>query len=233
MKKVISDYHINTQLLDMINESEKYLILISPYITLWGHLEDGLFSSIERGVDVKLYFRSDKEEEYLYKLKPLKKMGVKLFHIHNLHTKLYLSEKKGIMSSMNLVDYSTKNSKEMGLVSDDEDMLKMFKKYSKELTSKSIKSKKSFLRKGVDLVEGVIVMKDDIKQLIKDEGVCIRCLEGIPFNPNKPYCRKHFISWNKYKNKNYTENYCHMCRVEWKTSIRKPICKDCFKEMVV
>lgn len=230
MNNVISDYHINSELLDLIKESEKYLILISPYVTLWGHLEEEIESAILRKVKVQLYYRSDKEEEYLDTLHPLKQMGVKLFNIDNLHAKLYLSEKKAIMSSMNLVDYSSKNSKEIGLITDDLELLNQFNIYSKELFSKSFKSRKTLLRKSMELIETVIEIKDDIIMDINDEGSCIRCGITIPFNMEKPYCKKCFKNWNKYKNQDYNEKYCHDCQVDWDTSLAKPVCKDCFKE---
>lgn len=232
MNKVISDYHINSQLLDLIKESEEYLILISPYVTLWGHLEEEIESAILRKVNVHLYFRSDKEEEYFETLYPLKQMGVKLFHIENLHTKLYLSEKKGILSSMNLVDYSSKNSKEIGLITDEKDLLNQYREYSKDLISKAFKSQKSMLRKGLELFEGAVKVSNAVSMLIKDEGVCIRCGEKIPYNPEKPYCKKCFKSWNKFKNIHYKECYCHQCTEDWDTSLDKPVCKECFKDIM-
>ena len=221
MNKVISDYHINTCLLDLIKGSKKYLILISPYVKPWGHLIDELTSSRKRGVDVELYYRSDKKDEYVYSLEPLKEIGVKMFHIDTLHSKLYLSESMGIMSSMNLVDFSSSNSKEMGLVTDDENILKQFKDYSKELISKSSISKKSLIDRGMDFYQDVRESIEEVKDVIqdfKDEGNCIRCCDPIPFDMKKPYCGKCFKSWNKYKNENFKEKNCHKCRVERETT---------------
>ena len=53
MNKVISDSYINSDLLKLIEDSEKYLVLVSPYLKLWGHLETQIENSVKRGVDVQ------------------------------------------------------------------------------------------------------------------------------------------------------------------------------------
>lgn len=106
MNKVISDSFINSHLLELIEKSEKYLVLVSPYLKLWGHLETQLENSIKRGVDVKVYYRSSEEKKYKTTYDKLTKMGLKVYKIDTLHSKLYLSEKEGLMTSMNLLDFS-------------------------------------------------------------------------------------------------------------------------------
>src|SRR5690606_11517601 len=56
-------------------------------------------------------------------------------------------------------------------------------------------------------------------------GYCIRTAEKIPFNPKKPFCEKAFESWNKYKDENYKEKYCHFSGEisNGETSYSKPI----------
>lgn len=40
-------------------------------------------------------------------------------------------------------------------------------------------------------------------------GYCIRTGEQIPFNIHLPFCTAAFESWNKYKNKEFPEKFCH------------------------
>jgi hypothetical protein len=62
---------------------------------------------------------------------------------------------------------------------------------------------------------------------IKNFGYCIRTGEKIPFNPEKPFSEKAFESWNKYKDENYKEKYCHFSgeNSNGETSFSKPILK--------
>ena len=64
---------------------------------------------------------------------------------------MYLSEKMGVMTSMNLYDFSSKNNREVGIVTDQRRLLKDFKYYIEELlTNEDIIPKKSFLDKVMD-----------------------------------------------------------------------------------
>lgn len=56
-------------------------------------------------------------------------------------------------------------------------------------------------------------------------GYCIRTGEKIPFNPERPFSKKAFESWNKFKDKDYKEKYCHFSgeSSNGETSFSKPI----------
>ncbi|SDR90735.1 hypothetical protein SAMN04515667_0961 [Formosa sp. Hel1_31_208] len=61
----------------------------------------------------------------------------------------------------------------------------------------------------------------------KDIGYCIRTGIEIPFNTEKPMHYEAFKSWNKYKDPNYSEKYCHFSGElsNGETSVSKPILK--------
>ena len=243
MNTVIRDSFINSHLLELIGRSEKYLVLVSPYLKLWGHLETQIENSVKRGVDVQLWYRSDQEKKYKKTYDKLSKMGVKVDKIDTLHSKLYLSEKEGLMTSMNLLDFSKSNSREIGILTDEGRMLKQFKKYIEDLTQKEIVPKKSFLDMGKDffgnqLTDDVVEEKVETEKSYKPtfkrtqsngDGHCIRCSTSISYNVKSPYCKKCYSSWNRYKDKNYSEKYCHQCSKSHKTSFVKPICNSCYK----
>ncbi|MCO6500473.1 MAG: phospholipase D family protein [Vicingus serpentipes] len=60
-----------------------------------------------------------------------------------------------------------------------------------------------------------------------DTGYCIRTGDKIPFNPDRPLSDKAYKSWNKYKDKDYKEKYCHFSGEpsNGETSFSKPIMK--------
>ena len=239
MNKVISDSYINSDLLTLIENSEKYLVLVSPYLKLWGHLETQIENSVKRGVDVQLWYRTDQEKKYKKTYDKLSSMGVKVGKIDTLHSKLYLSEKQGLMTSMNLLDFSKSNSREIGILTDERKILNQFKDYIEKLTQKPIVPKKSFLDMGKDLVNKITedekiettksVKPTYTRKETNGDGHCIRCSTSIPYNMKSPYCGKCYKSWNRYKNKSFTENHCHQCSKGWETTFLKPICMSCFK----
>jgi len=247
MNKVISDSYINSDLLKLIEDSEKYLVLVSPYLKLWGHLETQIENSVKRGVDVQLWYRSDKEKEYKKTYDKLSKIGVKVGKIDTLHSKLYLSEKQGLMTSMNLLDFSKSNSREIGILTDERKMLSQFKEYIEKLTQRPIIQKKSLFDMGKNFLVNQLseeqpkVEVRESKKPIKtskpkykrtqteEDGHCIRCSDSIPYDMKSPYCKKCYKSWNKYKNEEYEEEFCHQCSKEHYTSFLKPICYSCFK----
>lgn len=63
------------------------------------------------------------------------------------------------------------------------------------------------------------------KSDIENVGYCIRTGEKIPFNPERPFSEKAFESWNKFKDDNYKEKYCHFSgeKSNGETSYSKPI----------
>ncbi|MBT5212780.1 MAG: phosphatidylserine/phosphatidylglycerophosphate/cardiolipin synthase family protein [Candidatus Marinimicrobia bacterium] len=228
MNRILSNHLISPSIIELIRKSEKEVILVSPYVKTWGHLESEIQSSINRGVKVDLIFRSNKSEEYKYSLEFLQKIGVGLYDVENLHTKLYLSEKSCILSSMNLYDYSSSNSEEIGIFITDPNTLEEIREYVRDLRSKSIPVKKSLFNK---IGDGINRVKDVI-DVVQNNGSCIRCGITIDFNPKIPMCPKCYSSWKRYKNPEFKEKFCHDCGIEYKTTIKRPVCKDCFKESV-
>jgi hypothetical protein len=228
MNRILSNHLISPSIIELIRKSENELVLISPYVKMWGHLETEIQSSLERGVKIDLIFRRNKSEEYKHTLEHLHKMGVNLYDVENLHTKLYLSEKSGILSSMNLYDYSSSNSEEIGMFITDSQSLQELREYVNDLRSKSIPVKKSLFNKigdGINIVKGVM-------DVVQNNGSCIRCGITVDFNPKIPMCPKCYSSWKRYKNPEFKEKFCHDCGIEYKTTIKRPVCKECFKESV-
>ena len=70
----------------------------------------------------------------------------------------------------------------------------------------------------------------DRKPSIPKTGVCVRDGAAIEFDILKPYCDKCFRSWNRYKNREYPENKCHACGLDWETNIDRPLCLDCYRK---
>lgn len=111
-----------SRLYRLISEAERYLYLVSPYVsldklrTLVRHVQVAL----SRGVKVKLVIRekdvSTGSNDVLASesLPPLWDAGLEAFVVKDLHAKIYLSEKNALMTSLNLLESSFNNSIEVG-----------------------------------------------------------------------------------------------------------------------
>lgn len=233
--KIISNYQISPAILDMIKGAGKSLVLISPYIQLWGHLESEITSVRKRGVEVKLYFRSDKRKDLEEILQKLVAQGVEIFQVENLHSKIYASDSYAIVSSMNLYQYSAANSEEIAICSGDMSFVTEVKGYIQELSGKAtritgaLKGKKVAGVVGGALKSVASSVASAVISAIENPGHCIRCNVKIEYNPEKPLCASCFTAWNKFKNKTFAEKFCHNCGKPNKTTIEKPVCYDCFK----
>lgn len=245
MAEFLDSTGISSALTDLIKSSEKSLYLISPYIQLTNINKNYIQSSDKKNIEISIVYRSDAKinPDDLKFLKQLK--ALKLYSCENLHAKCYLNEKFGVISTMNLFEHSQANNWEMGVSFTKENDVNLYSEALEEIQrileasklenaksspksyqaikpqkiSPKLKTppKKGLLEKALDSVFG-------------EGGYCIRCCEVIDYNPEKPYCDKHFASWLRYKNPNYKEKYCHMCGIEFSSTKIRPVCNDCYNK---
>ncbi|WZL89787.1 phospholipase D family protein [Salinimicrobium sp. 3283s] len=109
---------------NIIWEAEKTLLIVSPYVKLDNYFKE-LFDRHEANpkLHIVLVFgknemnvkRSMRAEDFeFFKKFP----NVSIVYVPNLHAKYYGNEKKGIITSINLYDYSFKNNIEFGVYSE-------------------------------------------------------------------------------------------------------------------
>lgn len=51
----------------------------------------------------------------------------------------------------------------------------------------------------------------------------------IVFDPTRPLCDDCSSTWVQFENPDFPENVCHHCGEYEETSMRKPMCYDCFQ----
>ena len=111
---------LNTDLLNewiprLIDETERELIIIVPYIKTSNLMYKHLYDANKRGVETTLVYRENKlSPEEKRKFEALDNLN--LMHHPNIHAKCYYNEKYMIVGSMNLYEYSEKNNREMGVL---------------------------------------------------------------------------------------------------------------------
>lgn len=140
MAEFLTTSGVSYQVESIIKEAKKKLVLISPYVQISKVLLERLHNASDKGVQIFLIYGKDElkalEKEQLNSIKNLK-----LYFYQNLHAKCYFNEKTMVITSMNLYEFSEKHNREMGVLIQKKDDLKMFDEVVEE-TSSIIKSSK-------------------------------------------------------------------------------------------
>lgn len=220
---------------NIIIDSEKQLILISPYLKLSKTFYERLLDASHRGVKIIFIYGKDElkpeEKKSLLNLKNLD-----LYYFENLHAKCYLNENYMIITSMNMHEFSEKNNREMGvLVKRDIDVelykngykeAMSIKEHSQILDYRKYQSSYTYREKKEENGKTIYY---DRKNALPTRGFCIRCSTRLYYNPSRPYCDSCYSSWAYYENPNFSENVCHGCGEYVYSSMNKPLCHNCFK----
>jgi hypothetical protein len=116
--KLIQPSEISARILTLFDESDEWIILVSPYVKIskWYKLINKVNILISRSINLEIYVRDDPDNTATYR--DLEQLDLDYKKIPHLHSKLYMNEKYGIVSSMNLLLSSEINSLEIGYVTE-------------------------------------------------------------------------------------------------------------------
>jgi len=214
---------------NIINDAQKRLVLISPFIRIPQTLFECIKDADRRRVSITLvYGKSDLNPDVRNQLQQLNNLS--LHFDMNLHAKCFFNEKSMVITSMNLYDFSELNNKEMGILINSDEDSELYKeaiseayrvvKYSDKIPLKEKGYKSYQLRRKQ--------VREKKETFTTKTGFCIRCHENIPFNPEKPYCSRCFSRWRAHENPFYEEKYCHKCGKKADTTIDYPLCYPCY-----
>jgi phosphatidylserine/phosphatidylglycerophosphate/cardiolipin synthase-like enzyme len=119
MAKYLRTSGISAEVEELIREARERLYIISPYLKLSDNIKELLNDKEKDKHEVRIIFGKQElnpsEMSYLQNLK-----YVRLYFSKNLHAKCYLNEKKMIITSMNLYEFSQVHNREMGILIDRE-----------------------------------------------------------------------------------------------------------------
>jgi hypothetical protein len=124
MGKFITGKNLENVVYEIIWEAQQNLLIVSPFIKLDdyfirlfdNHLNNpNLHILIVFGKNEREISRSLSKNDFIYFRKFL---NISIVYVPNLHAKYYGNEKKGVITSMNLYDYSFKNNVEFGVYSE-------------------------------------------------------------------------------------------------------------------
>lgn len=117
---IIGTIEISHEIEKMIDESYKILIFISPFLKITNRLKAKLSDSFRNLDNCFFIHRKNelrKDEETWIKSFD----NVHLIGVDNLHAKIYLNDKRCIITSMNFYEYSQINNYEIGVIIDRKD----------------------------------------------------------------------------------------------------------------
>jgi hypothetical protein len=124
MSKFITGKELEKQISDIIWYAEKTLMIVSPYIKLDDHFKK-LFNNHINNPSLHIIIIFGKNEGAVSRSLSKsdfdffkKFLNVSVIHVPELHAKYYGNEKKGVITSINLYDYSFRNNIEFGVYSD-------------------------------------------------------------------------------------------------------------------
>jgi phosphatidylserine/phosphatidylglycerophosphate/cardiolipin synthase-like enzyme len=181
---------------------------------LWGHLQTAIDEAIGRGVAIRFVVRAG-EKTQVGQLKWLREHRIKVDLVERLHAKIYLNEKTVLVSSMNITETSTTNSRDFAMIVESEAAARKLRNYVDYLTGNINASQSAY----------------SVRKLMGKTGTCIRDGRKMDFNPGMPLCYKCYPKWAKYKNKDYEEKFCHSCGRHSETTYARPLCPDCDKKL--
>jgi phosphatidylserine/phosphatidylglycerophosphate/cardiolipin synthase-like enzyme len=220
-----TSYHIEK----IIMEAKSQLVLISPYLQLSKTFYERLKDASTNGVVIKIIYGKDElkpnERNSLAELK-----NVELFYFENLHAKCYLNERRMVITSMNMYEFSEVNNREMGVLIDKNDDKEVFDSAVNETLSILKSAEVIPLRKTDRATIQNNKQTDSKSSKYKKEirGYCIHCQTRIEYDPNRPYCNECYSNWARYGNPEYQESVCHRCGQYEATSMNKPQDYKCY-----
>ena len=116
---------LSEEIYDTIFYTEKYILVLSPFIQLDEYFKNEVFKTHLNNSQVHIIIGFGKNEKNVsrsFKLQDIEFFtqfpNITIVYIPNLHAKYYGNEKKAIITSMNLIDYSFKNNIEFGVSSE-------------------------------------------------------------------------------------------------------------------
>jgi phosphatidylserine/phosphatidylglycerophosphate/cardiolipin synthase-like enzyme len=216
----------------VILHSQRRVTLITPYLRLNQHLLERLRDADRAGVEIQLvYGKNELRQEEMDKLREIKRL--KLYFLKNLHAKCYANEQHVIISSMNLYEFSEKNNRETSILlsaEDGEAMAAARREIESIIKAAKLEHPSGGVAATLRSIFGGAPSTGPENGRKRRPGTCIRCGDGIRYQPRAPLCDDCYGSWAAWGNEDYPEKKCHGCGTSAAVSKARPLCSDCFRQ---
>jgi phosphatidylserine/phosphatidylglycerophosphate/cardiolipin synthase-like enzyme len=233
-------------IVEIVNKADRKLVLISPYIRIPDDLLPRLKYKDKQGVKTVVVCREkergrDLASEVRSDLKELRHL--ELFFDDDLHAKCFYNEKHMVIGSLNLLESSKRKNRDMGVLLSSEEDSSVFNEALKEAEyiidgAKKDSVLRSFadtvlkeIKSAIDLPTEKTTRKAQSSSRTEQKGYCIRCGKNKAYDIDAPYCPDCYRVWNKFKDANYKEEFCHLCGTpNQPTTKNRPLCNSCYNK---
>ena len=215
-KNFLKTHELSVEVIQLIAAAKEYCYLVTPYVKLWPQLERALEDASKRGLFLTFIIREDASNDRLIQ-KLNGDWGFEVVVVKDMHIKLYLNERKAMLSSMNLYDASQQRNLELGYASFQPKTMK------EDIIENYILKDSSCVRwpgKFESVREGHYAKVLQAKQKLDKNGYCVSCQKEIQLDarPNAYYVQCGSCYYNLSKaNTNLDEvvtsmvKFCHFC----------------------
>ena len=232
MAEFLTTEGVSYGLTNIIREAREFIWLVSPFINPSDRLKERIDDTQQSGIRVSLIYgkkqRQRGKESWFTSRK-----WISTYYYEELHAKCYLNESKALITSMNLVEYSELNNREMGIVISLEKDPDLYNQILEEVES----IKRAGLQisgpeergKATDSSRKRAKTPSPISPLT-ESGFCIRCGNKVGTDPSKPFCKWHWGYWNNGIHNDYLQKYCDLCGKGDGVTRLKPACYSCYRK---
>jgi len=213
-----TSYHLE----NIIMKASKWLVLICPYLNITENFLQRLQGADNNKVKMCIVFgKKELKPEEEMKLQKLRNLSLRYYK--NLHAKCYLNEDTMIITSMNLLEFSEKTNREMGVLirKDDANDKKIYEDAIREV--KSIIDLSKEVHTLIDIGDKSISRPRNysINHAATEQDKRSQSGESL-LNYLKTILTKDVTSFFS------KHGYCIRCGREITYDVGKPYCRDCF-----
>lgn len=150
--------------MNLLDEANDKVIIVSPYCKFekWFKLKNKIKDLQSRNIEIEFYIREGEKETF----EQVHQLGVEPICIPNLHAKLYLNEKYGIVTSMNLLLSSEISSIELG-----------YKTENKTEYLELIEFYNTYLKRSINQIEVEFDWRNELHGILDEKFRSIRIFE--------------------------------------------------------
>ena len=224
----LTTHATTAQIERLIIDARDRLVLISPYLRWSPLLYERLVEADRRSVHtVFVYGKAELHADQRALLARLTHLS--LYFCPHLHAKCYFNEQALVLASLNLLEFSEKHNREMGVL-----FPRSHPVYREAVKEAHSIVEASTLELGPPAIlysrpgQGTATAsRHGSSAAVLREGVCIRCRSNIPYSPAAPYCRTCYPSWAYWGNPSFQEKACHRCGAATQSTMMQPLCAAC------
>ncbi len=192
MAKILTTKGLAAELENTIRNAKTEIFLISYSFKMDETYINRIKQASDSNVKIRLIFGEKVNAENLKDLNNI--ANIQVLKYAGLHAKIFANEYQCIIGSMNFYDYSEQHNTELGCLITAKDDTDAFK---------------DALQHCNDIYKWATEEPRKTPNILINSGYCIRTGVVIPFNKEKPMCYEAFKAWEKYRNREYPENFCH------------------------